>query len=92
VVRKFERKDQGMNTTFEFSRPYKFKRHDDWPVDIGIAAGSVLGFVLTWTGLVCILYLEHWMAGILGAFAGLLTGWIWFCLVIKNGSKSNSVG
>ncbi len=73
-----------MNTTFEYSQPYEFKRHPDWPVDIGISAGCILGYVFTWTGLVCYLYLEHWMAGILGALAGLLTGWTWFKLKTKH--------
>jgi hypothetical protein len=56
-------------------------------VDIGIAAGCILGYVFAWIGLVCFLYLEHWMAGVIGAFAGGLVGWLWY-LLRNDGSKS----
>lgn len=74
-----------MNTSFEFPERYEFNRHADWPVDIGIAAGCTLGYILTWIGLVCYLYLEHWMAGVLGAVVGGVVGWIWYRLVMKGG-------
>jgi outer membrane lipoprotein SlyB len=77
-----------MNTPFEFTRRYEFKRNIDWPVDIGIAAGSILGYVVAWVGLVCVLYLGHWMAGMLGAVAGGLTGWIWFKMKRKYGQDN----
>jgi ABC-type uncharacterized transport system permease subunit len=56
-------------------------------VDIGIAAGTILGYVFAWIGLVCYLYLEHWMAGILGALAGGLVGWLWFLVKVRHATE-----
>jgi len=81
-----------MNTPIEFTQRYEFKRNSDWPVDIGIAAGSIIAYVVAWIGLVCVLYLEHWMAGMVGALAGGFAGWIWYRLVKKNGAKPNAAG
>jgi hypothetical protein len=78
-----------MNMYLEVSQPYEFKRHPDWPVDIGLAAGCTLGYVFAWIGLVCYLYLEHWMAGMLGALVGGFVGWIWFKMKWKYGQSTN---
>ncbi|MFA5872963.1 MAG: hypothetical protein WC832_03275 [Anaerolineales bacterium] len=78
-----------MNTTFEIPHPYEFKRHPDWPVDIGISAGCILGYVFAWIGLVSYFHPNHWVAGVIGALAGCFVGWLWFRLVMKNGSKSH---
>jgi hypothetical protein len=67
-----------MNTAYEMDRPHEFKRYPDWPVDIGMAAGGILGYVLAWIGIICFLYVQHWMAGVIGALAGGLAGWIWY--------------
>lgn len=72
-----------MNAPFEIPQNYEFKRNPDWPVDIGIAGGCILGNIFAWIGLVCLLYLEHWEAGMLGALLGGLVGWVWFRLVVK---------
>jgi hypothetical protein len=72
-----------MNTAFEMDRPYKFKRNPDWSVDIGIAAGCILGYILAWIGLICYLYVQHWMAGVIGALAGGMAGWAWYFLRLK---------
>ncbi len=78
-----------MNTTFEIPHPYEFKRHPDWSVDIGISAGCILGYVFAWIGLVSYFHPNHWVAGVIGALAGCFVGWLWFRLVMKNGSKSH---
>jgi high-affinity Fe2+/Pb2+ permease len=72
-----------MNTAFDFPQQNKFKRNEDWPVDIGLAAGCTLGYIITWIGLICYLYLEHWMTAMLGALIGGLIGWIWYRLVVN---------
>lgn len=64
-----------------------FTRNPDWPVDIGIAAGTILGYIFAWIGLICYLYLEHWMAGILGALVGGFVGWLWFLLKVRHGAE-----
>jgi hypothetical protein len=74
-----------MNMNFEISQPHEFKRHLDWPVDIGIAGGCILGYVFAWIGLICFLYVEHWMAAMLGALVGGFVGWIWFKIKWKDG-------
>jgi hypothetical protein len=79
-----------MYTTFEAPHPYEFERRPDWPVDIGIAAGCILGYVIAWVGLICYLYLEHWMAGILGALAGGIVGWLWFLVKVRHESELKS--
>jgi hypothetical protein len=76
-----------MNTAFTTTHSNGFILCQDWQVDIGIAAGCILGYVFAWIGLVCFLYLEHWMAGVIGAFAGGLVGWLWY-LLRNDGSKS----
>lgn len=75
-----------MNTTFEIPHSYEFKRRVDWPVDIGIAAGCILGYVSAWIGLICIFQLTHWMVGVSGAIVGGFIGWIWFRLMVRNRS------
>jgi threonine/homoserine/homoserine lactone efflux protein len=81
-----------MNMIFEIPQPYEFKRHTDWLVDIGISAGCILVYVVAWIGLVCVLYLDHWIAGMLGALAGGLVGWIWFKMKRKYGQENNQPG
>lgn len=85
-----EREVKDMETVFEITDLYKFERHTDWPVDIGIGTGTILGFVFTWIGLICYLYLEHWMAGILGALAGGFVGWLWYLVKGRHSSESRS--
>jgi|GEM_PF-6024505 len=81
-----------MNMNFEISQPHEFKRHLDWPVDIGIAGGCILGYVFAWIGLICFLYVEHWMAAMLGALVGGFVGWIWFKMKWKDVQKNNQPG
>jgi hypothetical protein len=76
-----------MDQAFDLSSSHVFHRSLDWPVDIGIAAGTILGYVFTWIGLVCYLYLEHWMAGLLGALAGGLVGWLWFLVKVRHATE-----
>lgn len=76
-----------MDATLEFTDPRMFKRHPDWPVDIGIAAGCILGYVFAWVGLVSYFHPIHWVAGVTGALAGCFVGWFWLWLMGKNGSK-----
>jgi hypothetical protein len=73
-----------MNSTSRFLQQYEFKRHSDWSVDIGIVSGCILGYVFAWIGLICYLYVEHWMAGVMGALAGGFVGLIWFCFKKNN--------
>ena len=89
VGRWSEKEGIGMNTLFEFAHPYEFKLRPDWPVDIGIAGGCILGYVFAWIGLVSYFHTNHWIAGVIGALTGSFVGWIWFQLVMKNGSKTN---
>jgi hypothetical protein len=79
-----------MNTTFEFPQPYEFKRNPDWPVDIGIAAGCILGYVFAWIGLVNYFHPSHWAAGVIGALAGCFVGWVWFRLMVKDDANFKS--
>ena len=72
--------DNAQNLTWSFL----FTRRLDWPVDIGIASSCILGYVFAWIGLACFFYLGHRVAGMIGALAGGLVGWLWFCLVVKN--------
>jgi hypothetical protein len=81
-----------MITSIEFTQHYEFKRNIDWPVDIGISAGCILGYVVAWIGLVCVLYLDHWMVGMLGAVVGGFVGWIWFKTKRKYGKENNQPG
>jgi hypothetical protein len=67
-----------MEAVFTTTSKYKFIRREDLPVDIGIAAGTILGFVYAWIGLICYLNVEHWMAGVMGSIAGGLAGWVWY--------------
>lgn len=67
-----------MDTANRTFNGYEFKLRPDWPVDIGMASGGLLGYVLAWIGLICILNLQHWMAGTIGALAGGLAGWAWY--------------
>jgi len=92
VVFKPEKEGPTMETFIDFPQVYEFKLRPDWPVDIGIATGTILGYVFACIGLVCILYLEHWMAGMVGALAGGFAGWIWYRLVKKKGAKPNAAG
>jgi hypothetical protein len=73
-----------MNMNFEISQPHEFKRHLDWPVDIGIAGGCILGYAFAWISLICFLFVEHWMAAMLGALVGGFVGWIWFKMKWKD--------
>jgi len=75
-----------MDTPFDFTHSYVFKLHTDWPVDIGIASGCILGYVFAWIGLVDYFHTSHWVAGVIGALAGYFVGWVWFKLIMKNGS------
>jgi hypothetical protein len=75
-----------MDTTFDFARPYVFRLHLDWPVDIGIAGGCILGYVFAWIGLVGYFHTSHSVAGVIGALAGYFVGWAWFKLVMENRS------
>jgi ABC-type uncharacterized transport system permease subunit len=81
-----------MDTTFDFARPAMFKLRLDWPVDIGIAGGCILGYIFAWVGLVSYFHASHWMAGVIGALTGSFVGWVWFKSVMKNGSKSYAAG
>jgi len=56
-------------------------------VDIGIAGGCILGYVFAWIGLIGYFHPSHWVAGLIGAVVGSFVGWVWFKLVMKNGSK-----
>lgn len=78
-----------MNTTFEVPNSHEFKRRIDWPVDIGIAAGCILGYVFAWIGLVGYFHPIHWVAGISGAVAGGAVGWVWFQLVVKHHASAH---
>ncbi len=78
-----------MNTTVDALYPYEFQQSLDWPVDIGIAAGCILGYVFAWIGLVSYFHPNHWVAGVAGALAGCFVGWLWFRLALKNGSNAN---
>ena len=73
-----------MNMTFEGPHRSEFKRQIDWPVDIGVAAGCILGYAFAWIGLVSYFHPNHWVAGVSGALVGWLVGWLWFWLVVKN--------
>ncbi len=74
-----------MYTALEVSHPYEFEHRPDWAVDIGIAAGCTLGYVLAWVGLVSYFYPNHWAAGVTGALAGCLVGWLYLRLARKDG-------
>lgn len=76
-----------MDNALHLTPSTSFARRLDWPVDIGIAAGTILGYFITWFGLICYLYLEHWMAGLLGALVGGLVGWLWFLVKRKHDPK-----
>jgi hypothetical protein len=76
-----------METVLETTSPFEFKRRSDWPVDIGIAAGCLLGYGFAWIGLVSYFHPIHWVAGVTGALAGCIVGWLWFQLVVKNGHQ-----
>jgi hypothetical protein len=77
-----------MNAYIEPGKAYEFRLQPDWPVDIGIASGGILFYVLASIGLICILNVEHWMAGVFGALVGWFVGWLWYRLFIK---KNNAV-
>jgi hypothetical protein len=77
-----------MNAYFEPGKASEFRRQPDWPVDIGIASGGILFYALTSIGLICILNLEHWMAGAARALVGWLAGWLLYRLLIK---KNNGI-
>jgi membrane associated rhomboid family serine protease len=74
-----------MNTSFDIPHLYEFKRHTDWPVDIGIVTGCILGYVIAWVGLVSYFCPHNWVAGVTGSLAGCFAGWLWFRLVRKGG-------
>jgi hypothetical protein len=69
-----------MNAYFEAGKASEFRQQPDWPVDIGIASGGILFYVFASIGLVCILNVEHWMAGAAGALVGWMAGWGWYRL------------
>ena len=73
-----------MNTAFEVTQPYEFRRNSDWPIDIGISTGCILGYIFAWIGLVTYFHPNHWVAGVSGALAGWFVGWVWYRLVDKN--------
>ena len=77
-----------MNLIYGDAKIHEFKFRQDWPVDIGIAVGCILGYVFAWTGLVSYFHPNHWVAGVIGALAGYFVGWLWFRLALKNGSKA----
>lgn len=70
--------------------PNDFKRRADWPVDIGIATGCILGYVFAWIGVFGLFHPYHWLAGVSGAMAGGLVGWVWFRLAAKKGPNATS--
>ncbi len=70
-----------MNVPFEITYRTRFQRRIDWPVDISIAAGCILGYLLAWIGLIICLGPSHWFGGALGGLIGGLVGWIWFKLI-----------
>ena len=74
-----------MYTTLEVSHPSEFERRPDWPVDLGIAAGCILGYGFAWLGLVRFFHPNHWVAGVMGALVGCLVGWLSFHLWRKGG-------
>ena len=84
VVRRFEGREQGMNMPVDVPQPCDFKRNPDWPVDVGIAAGCILGYVFAWLGLVSYFHPNHWVAGVIGSLVGYLVGWLWFRFVRKD--------
>jgi outer membrane lipoprotein SlyB len=73
-----------MDIPFEISYRTKFQRRFDWPVDLGIAAGCILGYLIAWIGLIICFGPSHWIGGILGALAGGVAGWVWFKVKIRN--------
>ncbi len=72
-----------MDIPFDITYRTKFQRRVDWPVDVGIAAGCILGYLIAWVGLIICLGPNHWLGGILGALIGGLAGWIWFKVKIR---------
>ena len=39
---------------------------------------AVLGYMLSYLGLLPIPHTSHWTSGIIGGVLGLLVGWIWY--------------
>ena len=76
-----------MITTFDIVQPTLLRPRPDWPVDIGIAGDCILGYIFAWIGLIGYFHPSHWVAGLIGAVVGSFVGWVWFKLVMKNGSK-----
>ncbi len=69
-----------MNGPFEITYRTRFQRRLDWPVDLGIAAGCILGYILAWIGLIICFGPSHWFGGVLGSLIGGMLGWVWFRL------------
>jgi hypothetical protein len=76
--------EQAMEAVFESASRYKFVRREDWPVDIGIAGGCILGYVFAWIGLAAYFHPAHWVAGVIGSLAGCLVGWAWYWIARKD--------
>lgn len=69
-----------MNIQMEIFNRMDFSRRPDWQVDLGIAAGCIVGYLFAWFCLLGYSYPAHWIGGVMGALIGGLVGWSWFRL------------